>query len=142
MEVMRFSGGLRGPLFILAVISTAFYGMMEFWRRGAVIRGVGGKLLFGLSSGFFLIAIGAGIVFALVQTHRGKTTYRSRLVSSAISLSLAAYFIAEVVYSATVMSPFLLPITVVYLLLAYRLVTTDLRMWRWFGERQGDSSPA
>jgi len=126
---MRFFGGLTGSLFILAAISGAFFGLRELWVKGPI------------PWDFFLIALGAGFVFALVQAHRGRNTYWSRLISSAISLSLAGCFIAEAAYSVTVVNMVASPIFIVYVLLAYRLVTTDLRMWRWFKGREVGPSP-
>lgn len=128
--MMRFVGGLRGSLFILAIIFTVLLGMMELWANGPI------------PWAFVLVALGAGFVFALVQGHRGKNTYGSRLMSSAISLSLAVCFIAQTAYYLTAISLAMSPLAIVCVLIAYRVVATDLRMWRWFEERHGDSSSA
>jgi cytochrome bd-type quinol oxidase subunit 1 len=79
-----------------------------------------------------------GFAFAIIQGARKKLTYRMRMVSSSISLVLAIYLI--VVGSMYILSgTMLIPLGLLSLLLAYRLVRTDVKTWQWFREQAGTS---
>jgi hypothetical protein len=109
--------------------------------RGIICGGVCGdvwmeQLVGRLVSSHFLGAmILVGFAFTLIQGTRKRLTYRMRLISSAISLTIAINLIAMgVMYIVTKMTVFVM-LGGLSLFLAYRLVRTDIKTWRWFREQ-------
>lgn len=92
---------------------------------------------------FLLIMLILGFAFILVQGYRRITTFRTRLMSSAISLVLAGYFVGVAVgplASARLRIAVVIPL--IYGVLGVKLVWTDFRLWRWYLESQvADSKP-
>ena len=84
----------------------------------------------------------AGLIFTVVQGHRKRVNLLTRAVSSAISLVLAGYFLSAAIYLLLPLelSPYLAFPIPLYLILAYRLLRTDLRMWSWYRSRMLDES--
>ena len=92
-----------------------------------------------------ILMLGIGFSFTLVQATRKRLTYRMRLTSSVISITIACYLvITGVMYLAAFMGSILgeswesgIPLGVISfigLAISYRLIKTDLRTWRWYRE--------
>ena len=92
-----------------------------------------------------ILMLGIGFSFTLVQAARKRLTYRMRLTSSVISITIAGYLvITGLLYLAGFLSRILdeswesgMPLTIISvfgLAVAYRLIRTDLRTWRWYRE--------
>ena len=76
-----------------------------------------------------------GFAFIFIQVSRKELTYRMRLVSSGISLSLAGYLIVMgVMHVFTGIQSYII-VSLFGFLVAYRLIRTDLKTWRWFREK-------
>ncbi len=84
--------------------------------------------------GLLFAGLIAGLVFTVVQGHRKRVNFLTRAASSAVSLVLAGYFLSAAIYLLLPLkpSPYLAVLMPLYLILAYRLLRTDLRMWSWY----------
>lgn len=92
--------------------------------------------------GLLCAALIAGLVFTVVQGLRRRVNLLTRAASSAISLVLAGYFLSAAVYLLLPLkpSPYLAVLITLYLILAYRLLGTDLRMWSWYRSKTLDGA--
>lgn len=90
--------------------------------------------------GLLCAALIAGLVFTIVQGHRRRVNLLTRAASSAISLVLAGYFLSAATYLLLPLkpSPYLAVLIPLYLVLTYRLLGTDLRMWSWYRSKTMD----
>lgn len=92
--------------------------------------------------GLLFAGLIAGLVFTVVQGHRKRVNFLTRATSSAISLVLVGYFLSASICLLLLLkpSPYLAVLMPLHLILAYRLLRTDLRMWSWYRSRILDES--
>jgi predicted cobalt transporter CbtA len=89
-----------------------------------------------------ILVLAIGFTLVLIQRRRKHSAFRTRLVSSGISMGLAGYLlVAALAPPAFGVTPAVTLNGVVYVLLALNLIRTDLGMWRWYRGNmpEGDS---